>query len=65
MIHEPIENINKQERDEKIRLITRIMATYLHANVMRPEGWHGEKFDYLYDMSVLELRILDALCKKN
>lgn len=63
MSYEEVDNKIDKNTEEKINLIRKIMSSYLATNSARPEGWHSEKFDYLYDRSLSELRILSALCK--
>lgn len=57
------EDVKIDEKEERIRLIKVILESYLTENPYRPEGWHGTKFNYLYDLPLDELRVLHGLCK--
>lgn len=64
MLKDEQEKINLEQRREKIKLISEIMSSYLISNSRRSDDWHSNKFDYLYDLDITELKILHALFKK-
>lgn len=64
MLKDEKEKINLKERGERIRLISEVMSSYLSSNSKRPDEWYSEKFDYLYDLDMNELKVLHALFRK-